>query len=128
MSRSRPHTGYVSNAEVHVSRCNAGGREVRTSDRLGEDRPYGAPRNVMLAQTPFSLTRREREVLHLLALRWSDREIAGRLTISIRTVETHVASILSKLAVANRRDAATVAERSGIVGRPALLRQVNFRA
>ena len=45
----------------------------------------------------------------------TDPQIAERLFLSPRTVESHVASLLRKLDVANRRDAATVAVRSGLV-------------
>lgn len=52
------------------------------------------------------LTRRELDVLRLLADGLGDRDIAAALTISRRTVETHVSSILRKLQVPNRLAAA----------------------
>ena len=52
------------------------------------------------------LTTRERDVLRLIADGMSDRDIAAALTISRRTVETHVSSILRKLEVRNRAEAA----------------------
>lgn len=52
------------------------------------------------------LSLREREVLRLLSEGLTDREIAGALTISTRTVETHVSSLLRKLGVRNRVEAA----------------------
>ncbi|MDF3042825.1 MAG: LuxR family transcriptional regulator, partial [Thermomicrobiales bacterium] len=61
------------------------------------------------------LTRREREVLGLLCQRLTDAEIAGRLFLSPRTVEHHVSSLLGKLGVANRRDAAALAARLALV-------------
>lgn len=59
---------------------------------------------------PLGLTRREVEVLHLLAQRQTDKEIAARLFLAPRTVQSHVAHILNKLGVANRREAAAKAE------------------
>jgi DNA-binding NarL/FixJ family response regulator len=53
-----------------------------------------------------TLTTREVEVLHLLAEGLTDREIAESLTVSPRTVETHVSSVLHKLGARNRAEAA----------------------
>jgi two-component system, NarL family, nitrate/nitrite response regulator NarL len=56
-----------------------------------------------------SLTLREQEVVRLLAEGLSNKQIASRLTIELPTVKNHVHSILEKLGVAGRRDAASVA-------------------
>jgi len=53
-----------------------------------------------------SLSSRERDVLRLLAEGMTDREIAAALTLSTRTVETHVSNVLHKLGVRNRVQAA----------------------
>jgi predicted ATPase/DNA-binding CsgD family transcriptional regulator len=53
------------------------------------------------------LTPREHDVLRLVAQARTDREIAAALFLSQRTVNAHVTSILGKLGVANRREAAT---------------------
>ncbi|MGC8779244.1 MAG: response regulator [Anaerolineae bacterium] len=57
------------------------------------------------------LTPREREVLNLIARGASDREIARELTVSLYTVKAHVRSILQKLQVSSRRDAARLTGR-----------------
>lgn len=54
----------------------------------------------------WELSSREEEVLRLLADGLTDREIADRLVISPRTVETHVGNVLRKLGVRNRAQAA----------------------
>ena len=53
-----------------------------------------------------SLSARETEVLRLLESGLTDREIADALTISTRTVESHVSAVLRKLGVRNRAEAA----------------------
>jgi DNA-binding NarL/FixJ family response regulator len=58
-----------------------------------------------------SLTGREREVLSLLADGRSNREIARALGVSEKTVKTHVSSVLAKLGVADRTQAAVLAVR-----------------
>ena len=60
------------------------------------------------------LTRRELEVLRLVAQHATDREVADALSISPRTVMHHVSHILAKLGVSSRRDAAVWAGRRGI--------------
>jgi len=50
------------------------------------------------------LTRRERDVLRLIAAGYTYKEIGTRLAISPRTVETHAAAVLRKLQLSNRRE------------------------
>ena len=48
------------------------------------------------------LTGREREVLRLIARGYTYRDIAADLHLSVKTVETHVSSVLRKLQLSNR--------------------------
>ena len=68
--------------------------------------------------TAAALSEREQEVLALMALGLSNRQIAHELYLSVDTIKTHVRSVFSKLGVANRTQAALVAADLG-VGPPA---------
>jgi DNA-binding NarL/FixJ family response regulator len=62
-----------------------------------------------------TLSQREREVVALVAIGMSNREIAERLVISEHTVHRHVTSILRKLGLPSRAAAASLATRHGLV-------------
>ena len=67
------------------------------------------------AEAPADLTRRENEVLHLLAEGLEPAEIAERLVISPKTVAGHIERILKKLDVHSRAAAIAHAYRDGLV-------------
>lgn len=77
------------------------------------DNPVTVAANRPLTEDP--LTDREVEVLRLVAQGLSNQEIAKTLTISERTVGNHIGSILRKLHLANRTQAALYALRRGLV-------------
>lgn len=62
----------------------------------------------------LSLTKRERQVLRLVATGMLDKEIAHELTVSIKTVQNHMEKIYRKLGVSNRTEAAIIAKKIGI--------------
>jgi NarL family two-component system response regulator LiaR len=63
----------------------------------------------------LDLTDREREVLTFLIEGLNNTQIAGRLTVSPSTIKSHVSNILSKLGVASRTEAVTLALRNHIL-------------
>jgi DNA-binding NarL/FixJ family response regulator len=69
-------------------------------DAFAGDVPAGAALDPELDQ----LTPREREVLRLIARGYTYKELARRLTVSIKTVETHVSSVLRKLQLSSRHE------------------------
>lgn len=83
------------------------GRVIREFSRLsGSNQP---------GEAGFSdLTPREREVLDLLAEGLRNHDIAGRLSIADKTVKHHISSILSKLHLNHRTEAAVLASRLGL--------------
>jgi DNA-binding NarL/FixJ family response regulator len=79
-------------------------------------RPNGHVEPESAADDPTAdLTPRERDVLALVALGRSTRQIGQELVISPRTVGTHIQHILAKLGVENRTQAAAVAYRAGLL-------------
>ena len=86
--------------------------------RLRERGARGLPRGPRPAtrQNPAGLTRRELEVLALVADGLRNAEIAARLVLSERTVAHHVGAILRKLGVRTRSQASAEAVRLGLTG------------
>jgi NarL family two-component system response regulator LiaR len=83
-------------------------RSVRTND--------GAPRSPPTDHPVLS--RRERQVLSLVADGCDNAEIAGRLYVSLSTVKCHISQLFEKLGVDNRVQAATFAIRQGLSDPP----------
>ncbi|HEY5269299.1 MAG TPA: response regulator transcription factor [Anaerolineales bacterium] len=81
--------------------------------------PEAAQALVQTASQPpapgHDLTERECEVLTLMIEGLNNTQIAGRLTVSPSTIKSHVSNILSKLGVASRTEAVTLALRNHIV-------------
>jgi len=103
---------------------NVSGEELAEAIRQAHGgRPTLAPEAVQALIKPPSeaesmaadLTRREMEVLALLVKGMSNPEIAERLVISRSTVKVHISSILSKLGVASRTEAISLAIQNKLV-------------
>jgi two-component system, NarL family, response regulator LiaR len=75
-------------------------------------------RDVHIPGSAPQLTRREEEVLALLARGRANGQIARELHIAPQTVKTHVSNILTKLGLTDRTQAALYAVREGLVGLP----------
>ncbi len=97
-------TGFVA---VHpaVARALAGGAAAPRAEASVDTTPRAVER----------LTRREVEVLNLLADGLGNKQIAGRLGISDHTVKAHVGAIFEKLDVSTRTEAVTRGARLGVV-------------
>ena len=85
----------------------------RTMRRLAIRSIPAGPRTAT-REHPFGLTRREREVLDLICARHTNAEIAGKLFISVKTVDHHVSAVLAKLDAPTRRAAASRAAKLGL--------------
>jgi DNA-binding CsgD family transcriptional regulator len=116
--------------EERFAELRAGGQRLRLDDAVTLAqaidldamptalRHEGATAARFLPEPGVELTRREREILGFLCQRQTNAEIAARLFISPRTVGTHVANLLAKLGAANRRQAASIAVRHGLISAP----------
>ena len=62
------------------------------------------------------LSDRERDVLHLLALGYTNQEIGKKLFISVRTVDTHRAHVMRKLRLETRAELVLFALANGLIG------------
>ena len=101
--------GYVTKAINRTDLCEAI-RRVHSGDAYFSPRLAGFVLDALGRTVPATgteldqLTRREREVLRLVAAGYTYKEVGIRLSISARTVETHTTAILRKLQLSNRRE------------------------
>jgi non-specific serine/threonine protein kinase len=95
----------------------ATGRALSIEDAVNEALRIESPQSATSANASASLglTRREREVLRLVAEGQTDRAIAAALTIGERTVEWHLTNAFNKLGVSTRAAAAAAALRRGLI-------------
>jgi DNA-binding NarL/FixJ family response regulator len=90
-------------------------RAAEETARLGESVERRLGRRAAAAHDGAGLSRREVEVMRLLAVGRTNREIARELFLSPRTVDAHVRSIFSKLGCRSRVEAATRAGELGLL-------------
>jgi DNA-binding NarL/FixJ family response regulator len=90
-------------------------RAAEETARLGESVERRLGRRAAAAHDGAGLSRREVEVMRLLAVGRTNREIARELFLSPRTVDAHVRSIFSKLGCRSRVEAATRAAELGLL-------------
>jgi ATP/maltotriose-dependent transcriptional regulator MalT len=80
------------------------GKEVASSARAHALASQGEVRTpaVAAAARPLPISDREREIAMLVVAGWSNREVADRLFVSVRTVEGHLYRIFAKLGIDDR--------------------------
>ena len=102
-------------AAVHMVRSGDALLAPAITRRLVERFAHREPDPPTSHRDLATLTRREIEVLHLLAQGLSNAELAGHLHLSEATVKSHVARILAKLGLRDRVQAVVLAYATGLV-------------
>jgi DNA-binding NarL/FixJ family response regulator len=120
MHREYLHQALSAGAEGYLLKEDADRELFSAIDKIRQGRIYISPRlREELAEdevpVPEPLSARETEVLNLIAGGKSNREIAEILFISVRTVEAHRATILSKLNLRNTADLVRYSIEKGFV-------------
>ncbi|MDR6905421.1 DNA-binding CsgD family transcriptional regulator/tetratricopeptide (TPR) repeat protein [Agromyces sp. 3263] len=90
-------------------------RRVRAELRARGVRSIPRGPSSVTRRNPEGLTDRQVGVLELLAAGLTNAEIADRLVVSVRTVDSHVAAVLAKLGVQSRQDAVRAARQLGLL-------------
>ena len=109
LTRAASETAVALGAQTLIDDIEALARRARIS--------LDAPVAPVLGETDalrMGLTSRETEVLALVAVGKTNREIGTQLYVSEKTASVHVSNILRKLGVSSRVDAAAIAQRVGV--------------
>ncbi|MBK3562800.1 helix-turn-helix transcriptional regulator [Streptomyces sp. MBT62] len=106
-ARAARETAALLGAAPLLARLDALVRRGRLGDRAADGGDAG--------ERPSPLTAREQDVLRLLALGRSNRQIGEELFITGKTASVHVSNILAKLGAASRTEAVAVAYRQGLI-------------
>ncbi|WP_055553873.1 response regulator transcription factor [Streptomyces sp. NBRC 110028] len=101
---------------AHAIRLVASGDSVLFPEAVAR-LTTGRPVRREAAERVAALTRREAEILQLMAEGLTNQQIAGALTVSPETVKTHVGNVLTKLGAGNRTQAVILAFEAGLVPR-----------
>jgi DNA-binding CsgD family transcriptional regulator len=112
------HGGQQPQPRYPPRRAGGGARAADTAIQVGPPRPHRVHRPSRYPESHaarFGLTDRELDVLRLLGQGKTNPEIAAALFISPRTAGVHVTHILRKLDATTRVQAATIAERAGLL-------------
>ena len=88
---------------------------MTTEQVIAAPEPSSETQAVNLPLYPNGLTTREVEIVRLVALGWTDTQVAEKLIISPRTVQGHLRSIYNKLDVTSRSAATRFAVEHGLV-------------
>ena len=113
--------GYVTKT-IEASELSDAIRRVNAGDAVFSPRLAGFVLDAFAGAMPSEedpeldqLTAREKDVLRLIARGFAYKQVARKLNISIKTVETHVSSVLRKLQLSNRHELARWASKRRIV-------------
>ena len=106
-------------AQGYVVKDAADDELASAIDTVLADRIYVHPTlaaRLVMGEPEDDLTDREREILRLIALGYTNQEIAGQLFLSVRTIEAHRRHILDKLRLSTRAELVRYALARRIVG------------
>ncbi len=112
--RGRPSLGIRATAAQGEPIANRAAELVPAPTSSGIAAAFAPDEGSKGPKEAFGLSKREREVLALIAEGRTNREIGERLFISQKTVGVHVGNILAKLGVSGRVEAAAVSIRLGL--------------
>ncbi len=120
----------ASGARGYMLKSDAGRDLVTAVNMLSQKKPFftssvseivldgflrtGVNGGVMVSEEPSRLSAREREIVQLLAEGMTNKEVAGHLNISVKTVETHRSHIMQKLSLNSLSDLVRYAIRNKI--------------